>query len=311
MYALPSPLVSLMPGMREPRSFLFIPGNRSDMLQKALGAAAGGFIPDMEDAVPWAEKTAARRTIASHLPDLAASGKVIIPRLNSLDTGLFEADLAAVAGPLVSGVSVGKVRGAGDVRRIAAAIDVIERRRGLAAGSIGLMPWIETAPALVAAFEVCSASPRVRWVAFGAEDLSNDLGIAKDLAGWTAASADTASSPALTWARASIVAAARAAGVPAIDTPYVAYRDSEGLASEAEMARSMGFSGKFAIHPAQVGVINATFAPTRDEIANARRVVEAAEDAEARGLGATSLDGKLIDRPTVERARSLLRAADA
>ncbi len=294
-----------------------MPGNRPDMFEKAANAPGDALMPDMEDAVPWGEKTVARREIAANLQRLAGSGTPVIPRLNSLDTGLFDEDLEAMMGPWIAGVSVGKVRSAGDVRRIASAIASSERRNGLPPGSIALYPWIETARAVVAAYEVCSASPRIAAVCFGAEDYSNDAGIPKDLGDWRspASSSEAAASEtsgvntidrALAFARGAIVAGAVAAGVGAIDTPYVAFRDQEGLAREVELARSIGFDGKFAIHPAQLDVINNGFTPGEEEIANARRIVDAAAAAEEQGIGATSLDGKMIDRPTIVRAQGLL-----
>lgn len=290
-----------------PRSLLFVPGNRPNMFEKAAGAPADALMPDMEDAVPWREKQVARREIAANLEQLAGSGIPVIPRLNSLDSGLFEEDLEAVIGPLITGVSVGKVRNAGDVRRIASVITASERRNGLQPGAIAIYPWMETARAISAAYEVCSASPRIAAVCFGAEDYSNDIGILKDLGGWSSStSSDDPSGPAVAHARGEIVAGAVAAGVGAIDTPYVAFRDSEGLARETAVARSMGFDGKCAIHPAQLEVINSGFTPTEEEIANAERIMAAAFVAEEQGSGATSLDGKMIDRPTIVRAQALL-----
>ena len=295
-----------------PRSLLFVPGNRPDMFKKAADAPADALMPDMEDAVPWGEKPVARREIAANLEQFASSGVPVIPRLNSLDTGLFDEDLEAVMGTLIAGVSVGKVRSAGDVRRIASAITASERRNGLQPGSIALYPWIETARAVVAAYDVCNASPRIAAVCFGAEDYSNDAGIPRDLGDWRSSTSsghragDDSASPALTHARGAIVAGAVAAGVGAIDTPYIAFRDQEGLAREVEMARSIGFDGKFAIHPAQLDVINNGFTPGEEELANAARIVDAAAAAEEQGIGATSLDGKMIDRPTIVRARALL-----
>jgi len=290
-----------------PRSVLFVPGNRPDMFEKAAGAPAGVIFPDMEDAVPWGEKRAARRDIAANLEKLGSAGVPIVPRLNSLDTGLFEEDLEAVIGPLIVGVSVGKVRSAGDVRRIDAIITASERRNDLRPGRISIYPWIETARAIARACEVCGASPRIAAVCFGAEDFSADVGIAKDLGGWASStSSDDPNGPSVAHARGEIIAASVSAGVGALDTPYVAFRDPEGLARETAVARSMGFNGKCAIHPAQLEIINAGFTPSEEEITNAGRIVAASDEAEERGSGATSLDGKMIDRPTVVRAKNLL-----
>ena len=290
-----------------PQSVLFVPGNRPDMFEKAAMAPAGAIFPDMEDAVPFGEKLAARRDIAANLEKLGSGGVPVIPRLNSLDTGLFDEDLEAVIGPMIIGVSVGKVRSAGDVRRIDSIITASERRNGLQPGTISIYPWIETARAIAHAYEVCSASPRIAAVCFGAEDFSADVGIAKDLGGWASStSSDDPSGPSVAHARGEIIAAAVSAGVGALDTPYVAFRDPEGLAREAAVARAMGFDGKCAIHPAQLKIINNGFTPQEEEITNARRIVAAADEAEEHGSGATSLDGKMIDRPTVVRAQNLL-----
>ncbi|MDP6821684.1 MAG: CoA ester lyase [Dehalococcoidia bacterium] len=290
-----------------PKSVLFVPGNRPDMFEKAANAPAGAIVPDMEDAVPWGQKQDARREIAANLDVLGTAGLPVIPRLNSLDTGLFDEDLEAVIGPRIIGVSVGKVRSAGDVRRIDSAITASERRNGLRPGSISIYPWIETARAIASAYEVCSASPRIAAVCFGAEDFSADVGIAKDLGGWqSSASSDDPNGPSVAHARGEIIAAAVSSGVGALDTPYVAFRDPEGLARETAVARSMGFNGKCAIHPAQLEIINDGFSPTEDEITNASRIIAAADEAEESGSGATSLDGKMIDRPTIVRAQNLL-----
>jgi citrate lyase subunit beta/citryl-CoA lyase len=295
-----------------PKSVLFVPGNQPRRFDKAANSPAGAIVPDMEDAVPWGEKSAARHDIAANLERLGAAGVPVIPRLNSLDTGLFEEDLEAVIGPLIIGVSIGKVRSAGDVRRIDATITASERRNGLEPGSISIYPWIETARAISHAYEVCSASPRIAAVCFGAEDFSADVGIAKDLGGWqSSASSDDPNGPSVAHARGEIIAAAVSAGVGALDTPYVAFKDPEGLAREAAVARSMGFNGKCAIHPAQLEIINAGFSPKEDEITNARRIVAAADEAEEQGSGATSLDGKMIDRPTIVRAENLLASVDS
>lgn len=290
-----------------PKSVLFVPGNKPNMFEKAAGAPAGAVIPDMEDAVPWSGKLAARRDIAANLDVLGGGGLPVIPRLNSLDTGLFEEDLEAVIGPAIIGVSIGKVRSAGDVRRIDAIITASERRNGITPGAISIYPWMETAKAIARAYEVCSASPRIAAVCFGAEDFSADVGIAKDLGGWASSeSSDDPSGPSVSHARGEVIAAAVAAGIGALDTPYVAFRDPEGLKREAAVARSMGFNGKCAIHPAQLEIINESFTPQPEEIENAKRIVAAADEAESIGSGATSLDGKMIDRPTIVRAENLL-----
>lgn len=280
------------------RSLLFVPGNKANMLEKALGVAPDALVPDMEDSVPAAEKANARETIRSFLPRLAATGRPVVARVNALETEWIEADLEAVVGAHVFGVSVGKVRGAGDIAAISQLIAARERRVGLNVGTVRLLPWIETAEAIVNVAEICRASGRIVGVAFGGEDFTNDMGIER--------LEDEAQ---IAYARQSLCIAARAAHVLALDTPYFKLRNPEGLRDNALRAKSIGFKGKFAIHPEQIDALNDCFSPSAAEIAHAERVVAAFEEAEQRGRGSTSLDGWVIDVPVVKRARALLELA--
>jgi citrate lyase subunit beta/citryl-CoA lyase len=280
------------------RSLLFVPGNKPSMLEKALTVAPDALVPDMEDSVPIAEKTNARETTAKLLPRLAAAGRPVIPRVNALDTEWLEPDLAAVVGPHIFGISVGKVRRAGDIAAVSQLLGKLEQRAGLRVGSLRLLPWIETAEAIVNVDEICRASDRILAVAFGGEDFANDLGIER-----------LEDETQVAYARQALCVAARAAHVLALDTPYFKLRDLEGLRDNAVRAKSIGFKGKFAIHPEQIDVLNECFSPSAQEIAHAERVVAAFEEAEARGRGSTSLDGWVIDVPVVKRARALLELA--
>ena len=282
------------------RSLLFVPGNRPNMLEKALGVAPDAYVPDMEDSVPPDEKKNARDVIASFLPRLSKTGPLVVPRVNSLETGLLEVDLAAVVGPDIFGVSVGKVQSADDIARISMMLDRLESDADLEQGRTKLVPWIETAMAIVNAYQICAASPRIVAVAFGAEDYTNDMSIDR-----------RGDDSEISYPRSAICVAARAADVLALDTPYFSYRDPEGLKQSSYDGRSFGFRGKFAIHPAQIETINEAFSPSAAEIAYARRVVVAFEEAERTGKGSTSLDGKVIDVPVARRARSLLEAAES
>ncbi len=280
------------------RSLLFVPGNKESMLTKALAVKADALVPDMEDSVPDAEKAAARETIRSFLPRLAAAGPLLIPRVNALDTPWIEQDLEAVVDPRVFAISVGKVRRPDDVRAISQLISTLERRRGLPEGRIGLLPWIETAEAIVRCHEILTADPRIVAAAFGAEDFTHDMGIERG---------DDETE--LDYARSAVAVAARAARVAALDTPYFKLRDPQGLAANARRARRLGFKGKFAIHPEQVDALNECFSPSAAEIAEAERIVAAFEEAERAGRGSTSLDGRVIDVPVMKRARAVLLAA--
>jgi citrate lyase subunit beta/citryl-CoA lyase len=280
------------------RSLLFVPGNKANMLEKALGLDPDAFVPDMEDSVPAAEKANARETIAKFLPKLAARGGLVIPRVNALDTDWFEPDVAAVVGPDIFGISIGKVRTAADISEISQALADHEMRAGLIVGHLKLLPWIETAEAIVNCNAICRASERIVAVAFGGEDFTNDMGIER-----------LADESQVAYARQHLCVTARAAHVLALDTPYFKLRDLDGLRVNSAHAKSIGFKGKFAIHPEQLDALNECFSPSAAEIAHAERVVAAFDEAERRGRGSTSLDGWVIDVPVVKRARALLELA--
>lgn len=277
------------------RSLLFIPGNRTDMLHKATSLTPDAFVPDMEDSVPVEEKATAREVTASFVAQLAQSGVRVIPRVNALETGLLEDDLAAVVGPHIYGVSVGKIYTPQDVLAIDEVLTRLERSAQVTPGQTKLVLWIETALAIVHCYEICKSSQRIVAVAFGAEDLTNDMGIER-----TADDSEVAVPRSLT------CVAARAAAVLALDTPYFLFRDPDGLQQNALASKKIGFKGKFAIHPSQIPTINAIFSPSAADIDYARRVVAAFEEAERTGRGSTSLDGKVVDVPVVKRARALL-----
>ena len=280
------------------RSLLFVPGNKPDMLSKSLGLDPDVVMPDMEDSVPDAEKGNAREVVASFLPRLAARPPLVVPRVNALETEWANDDIAAVVGPHVFGISIGKIRTPGDIADVSSRLDGLERRASLETGTIRLIPWIETAEAIVRCFEILTASARIVGAGFGAEDYTNDMGIER---------LDDESQ--LGYARSAFCTAARAAGVLAFDTPWFKFRDPVGLRDDSLAAKHLGFKGRFAIHPAQIDTINACFAPSDEEIEQARRVVAAYEEAERRGRGSTSLDGRVIDVPVVKRARAVLEIA--
>ena len=283
--------------MRPLRTPLFVPGNNPRMLTKALGLTPDAFVPDMEDAVPWSEKERGRTTVASFLPKLIETGIPVVPRVNASDSGLIDQDLEAAIVPGVFGITVGKTASGDEVAAIGETVTRLEASRGMETGCVVLIPWIESAMAVVNAYEICSA-PRVAAVAFGAEDLANDMMIERTEGGDEVA-----------YARSAVCTAARAAGVTAIDTPYVRFRDEDGLRRDCDTARRFGFKGKFAIHPAQIDVINDSFGPLPSEVAWAARIVDAFDEAERAGTGAVSVDGSMVDAPVVKRARGILDLA--
>ena len=278
---------------------MFVPGNRPNMLSKSINFSPDAYVPDLEDSVPDVEKDNARDFVASYIPKLASVGPLLIPRVNPRDTGLMELDLAAVICPSTFAISVGKVRDANDVIDISKLVGIQEERAGLKHGHVKLVIWIEIAIGVVNAYEICSASQRTIAVAFGAEDFTNDMGVER-----------TDDDSEVSYPRSVVAVAARAAGVQALDTPYVKFKDGDGLKDDVKNARKFGYKGKFAIHPSQIDIINLAFSPTAEEIREARRVIDSFADAEKLGKGSTSLEGKMIDIPIVKRAKATLAHAN-
>ena len=282
------------------RSLIFVPGNRRDMLEKARDFDADAIVADLEDSVPPAEKENARGVVRDMAPTLSGRGQKVLVRLNSLDTGLTHDELAALIGPHLYGISIGKVESTWDIKECDRIASALEKGAGLDPGHLKIVPWIENSRAVMRVYDIAIASPRVVGLAFGAEDYTDDMDIQR-----------TDEGDEVYFPRATVALAARAAGVAALDSPFVRFRDQDGLKREIEVALKLGFKGKFAIHPAQLDTINTMFSPRPEDVEYARRVMEAWDQAEAEGRGSTSLDGRMIDVPVVKRARSLLAMADA
>ena len=291
-----------------PRTLLFVPGNQPSMLAKATGFETPWLIPDLEDSVPASEKAAARDMVAEHIPILAKAGKLLAPRVNSIKSGLAEDDIAAVVSNEIVGISIGKIGNASEVKTLDQILAKAEERAGVPVGKTMILPWLETAEAIINAYEICMCSDRIRWTAFGAEDFSADMGISRTVDEVESKSGGEPE-PGLAYARAAVAVAARAAGIHALDTPYTKFRDPEGLRAEAMLAKSIGYKGKLAIHPAQVEIIESVFRPTDAEIERARRVLGIATEAETEGRGSVSLDGEMIDMPVILRSQNVLRDA--
>jgi citrate lyase subunit beta/citryl-CoA lyase len=289
------------------RTLLSVPGNRQNMIEKAQHLPADALVLDLEDSVPSLEKASARATVRDTLAMLVREKRgegqekrKVFVRINSLASGLAQQDLDAVITPGVDGISQPKPATAQDVTEVATIIERLEQERGVAAGHIRLLPWVETAMGLLHAFEIASASSRVIGISFGAEDFTLDTGMTR-----------TEEGSELLHPKIMVVIAARAADVTAIDTPYNNFRDKAGLIKEARLARRLGFGGKFLIHPSQIEPVNLIFRPTLEEVEQARSVVAAFDAVMAQGFASTSLDGKMIDTPIANRARRLLTIADS
>ncbi len=282
------------------RSVIFVPGNRPNMLERARGFSADIIMVDLEDSVPPGEKVNAREMARQWVPELRQEGRRVMVRVNSLDTGLTRDEVAAVVGPDLYGISIGKAESAWDLREVERIISPLESAAGLEPGSIRVIPWIENARAIMNVQQLAAASPRIVALAFGAEDYTNDMGIQR-----------TDFGEEVYFPRATVAIAARAAGLASLDSPFVAFRDSEGLERDANTARQLGYTGKFAIHPSQIDTLNRVFSPDPEDVAYARRVLEAWREAEASGRGSLDLDGKMVDVPVVKRAENLVAMAEA
>jgi len=286
--------------MRLLRSMLYVPGNRQDMCRKAVQSPADAVVLDLEDGVPPAEKQTACRLVKSYLSELAQSGKKAFVRINPLSSGLTQAELEELVGPGLEGVSLPKINSANEVQVIASWVSALEKERGMELGQVKFIPWVETALGVLNAYNIACASPRIVGVALGGDDLTRDMDIVRSQDGME-----------LLYPRAHVALAAIAAGVAPLDTPYTGFEDEAGLIREARLARQLGFQGKIVIHPSQIEPVNRIFSPSHEEVAEAKRVVAAFDEAVSRGSAVATVEGKMVDTPVAERARRLLALADA
>ena len=283
--------------MRLLRSLLFAPGNHPRRVEKALTLDADAVVLDLEDACPEADKVAARIAVVDALQNpRRASGYV---RVNALSTEYGYGDLIAVVQHGVDGVMLTKVNGPDEIKLADWMISQQERERGLPSGSVDLLPLIESGAGLAAAESIGRASKRVRRLAFGAADMTRDLGIE-----WSREETE------LLALRTALVLASRAAGIePPIDLAWIGTHDAEGFANSVRWGRVLGFQGKLCIHPNQIHAVNAAFSPTEAQVAKARRVIEVFREAEARGSAAIVYEGALIDYAIVIQAEQVLARA--
>jgi citrate lyase subunit beta/citryl-CoA lyase len=269
-------------------------------VDKAVGAGSDSVVIDLEDAVPLADKEKTRPKVRAKI--LEHAGKKLIVRINSLDSGFFEGDLNALIEKELRCIMVPKVTGPAQVQEINRRLLEVEKKKGMETGAVLMVLLIESARAVQNAFQILSEKidpPRIVTAAFGAADYTLDLGIELTKEGRE-----------LFYPRSRIAVACRAAGVePPLDSPFmIDIGDIEGLKADANRAKELGFQGKLCIHPSQVQPCQDIFTPTAEEAEYAKRVTQAFEKAEARGVSALQLDGRFIDYAVVERARRVLRS---
>ena len=270
------------------RSVLYIPGSKERALEKAKGLPVDAIIFDLEDAVAIDEKDNAREFLAQTLKDGDFGSRARIVRVNGLDTEWGAKDIAAFVGADIEAILIPKVSSAADVQAVA---DLIP--------DVPLWAMMETPAGMLNAAEI-AAHPRMAGFVMGTNDLAKELKCRFR--------ADRL--PMLTSLQLCLLAG-RAEGIPVIDGVYNAFKDDEGLQAECDQGRDMGFDGKTLIHPAQVAITNAAFAPTEAEIDLAQRQIAAFEEAEANGLGVAVVDGKIVENLHIVTARETLAKAAA
>ncbi len=281
------------------RSLLFVPGDSGRKFEKARHCGADGLILDLEDAVAPSRKAEARALVAGFVTDKTPRNWSFWVRVNPFDTGVTLDDLAAVVGDGLAGIVLPKANGAADVARLAHYLDAFEVKAGVEAGQIKiLVVATETPQAMFNLGTYAVSHPRLAALTWGAEDLGAAVGATanKEADGeWTGP---------YRIARSLCLFASAAADVLALDTLYADFRDRQGLAASCRRSRRDGFVGRIAIHPDQVETINRCFSPSDEDVAHARRVVEAF--AERPDAGTIGIDGKMYDIPHLKQARRVL-----
>ncbi len=282
------------------RSSLFVPAIRERFIEKAPESGADLLVLDLEDSVAAAEKPKGREMAREAVASMPRTGYVMCVRVNSLQSGLIEEDLSAVVCPELDAISLPKADRPEIIETVDRYLTLLEKTRGVPEGQIGIIPWIETALGIVNAHRICAASTRLIGAAVGGEDLTADMGMERTKGGKE-----------IEYARYTVATAATAAGILPLDGVFVDFRDPDNFRKDCLFSRSIGFKGRFCIHPSQVEMVNQMYQPSEEEIEEARKVVAVYEEGIAQGLGAVSLDGAMVDKPVYDRALVLLERVEA
>jgi len=281
------------------RSRIYVPGNNPRMLSTCGLFEADVITIDLEDSIAPDQKLAARWLVAEALKDLEFGRSEVTVRINALSTPWGKKDLEAIIPTRrVEAIYLPKAESPEDIKQLDSILEKLERENGIEVGRTKIVPILESAKGVWFAYDIAVSSDRVVALSFGGEDYTRDVGGER-----------TPEGTELMWARSQVVAGAKAAGKQALDTVYSNVDDLEGLYRNTVMIKRLGFDGKAAIHPNQIPVIHEAFNPTQDEIEHALRVIEAIEEAKAKGSGVVALGRKMIDKPVVERAERVLTIA--
>lgn len=281
------------------RTMMFVPGANAAMLRDAPLYGADSIMFDLEDAVSLKEKDAARTLVHFALKTFDYSAVETVVRINGLDT-VGKQDIEAVVLAGVNVIRLPKTETAQDIIDVDEAITLVEESNQIPVGTTKMMAAIESAEGVLNAREIAQASTRLIGIALGAEDYVTNMKTKRYPDGQE-----------LFFARNMILHAARAAGIAAIDTVYSDVNNVEGFQTETNLIKQLGFDGKSVINPRQIPLVNAIYAPTEKEIQHAKEVIWAINEAEAKGSGVISLNGKMIDKPIVERAQRVIALAKA
>lgn len=280
------------------RSMMFVPGNNPSMIKDAYIYGSDSIMFDLEDSVAITEKDAARFLVFQALTSLKYGNKEIVVRINDLTNGLGIKDLEAIVRAGANVVRLPKTDSAQDVIDCEREIERIEMEAGIPVGTTGMMAAIESANGVLNAKEIAHASKRLIGIALGAEDYVTDLKTTRS------------DGIELLFARSMILNAARSAGIDALDTVYSDVDNEEGFIAEATLIKKLGFDGKSVINPRQIEPLHKVFMPSEQDLIKARAIMDAIAEANAKGSGVASLNGKMIDRPIVLRAQRMLDLAD-
>jgi citrate lyase subunit beta / citryl-CoA lyase len=282
------------------RSMLYVPGNNPGMIRDAHIYGSDAIMFDLEDSVSLNEKDAARLLVYEALRTCDFGRTEVVVRVNGLHTPYGRADFEAMVRAMPDAIRLPKTETPEDVMEADQLITQIEKENGIELGTIKLMAAVESALGVINAYKIAKASSRLIGIAIGAEDFVTDLKTTRSPDGIE-----------LLAARSQILFAARAAGIDALDTVFSDVNDEEGFIREVRLIKQLGFDGKSLINPRQINILHHIYAPTEEEIQKSIRVIEAAKEAEKRGTGVISMDGKMVDKPIIERAYRVLELADA
>lgn len=281
------------------RTMMFVPGANAAMLRDAPLFGADSVMFDLEDSVSLKEKDTSRALVHFALKTFDYSSVETVVRVNGLDS-CRALDIEAVVLAGVNVIRLPKTETAQDIVDVEAVIERVERENGIEVGRTRMMAAIESAEGVLNARDISKASKRLIGIALGAEDYVTNMKTRRYPDGQE-----------LFFARSMILHAARAAGIAAIDTVYSDVNNTEGFQNEVRMIKQLGFDGKSVINPRQIPLVNEIYTPTKKEIDHAKQVIWAIREAESKGSGVISLNGKMVDKPIVERAERVIALATA